>query len=65
MVVLSHDDKAAPLSLDVAWADVPGLACRSACRVRDVHAHADLGVFADSYHVAGLASHDSVFLTVV
>ena len=65
VVVLSHDDKAAPLSLDVAWADVPGLACRSACRVRDVHAHADLGVFADSYHVAGLASHDSVFLTVV
>ena len=64
LVVLSHADGAAPLSLDIAWADVPGLACSNACKVRDVHAHADLGVFAGSFRVANLSSHDSRFLTV-
>ena len=64
LVVLCHADGAAPLSLDIAWADVPGLACSNACKVRDVHAHADLGVFAGSFRVANLSSHDSRFLTV-
>ena len=61
VLLMNSDTAEQDLSFD--FADVPGLGCRS-CRVRDVWAKKDLGVFEQSYTAKGVASHDAAFLTI-
>lgn len=66
VMVMNHA-QAASGALSVAFAQVPSLAHLPAAtkyRVRDVWAHRDLGVFADSVTVDSLAAHDSALLVV-
>lgn len=51
-------------SLTVDWSQVPGLTAGAAYKVRDLYAHADLGVFTGSYTAVGLTPHDSAFIVV-
>jgi hypothetical protein len=54
----------APRDVSIALSDVPGLACAAAgsCAVHDVWAQAPAGTAAGTFTVAGVASHDSVFV---
>ena len=51
----------------VLWGDVPHGALRcptQGCQVRDLHAHKDLGPFAEGFTAKGLEAHDSAFIVV-
>jgi len=62
MAVLLMNHAAANATLPLAFADVPGSPCTSACKVRDLWAHKDLGTFTGTYTPPALLSHDSAFL---
>ena len=51
------------VSLDLQFADVPGLACTS-CKVRDIWNHKDLGTFTDTWGPVSLPSHENAFLVL-
>ena len=61
VLLMNHDESTADLSLD--FATIPGVRCRR-CRVRDIWAHRDLGVFTGTYVARGVVSHDAPFLVV-
>jgi hypothetical protein len=52
-------------STSVNLSAVPGLACAPGpCKVRDLWAHADLGLFTGVIPVTGIASHDVAYFTI-
>ena len=67
-VLLMNHDKS-PQDLVLNLESVPGLACgpkfdKTPCKVRDVWAKKDAGVFPAKYTAANLAGHDAAFLTI-
>lgn len=66
VLLMNNDNTTADVS--VAWDAAPigsTVKCSAAgCDVRDIHAHKDLGSFADGFTAKALAPHDSVFITV-
>lgn len=62
VLLINNDDKAQDLS--VTWKQL-GVACAdTACTVRDLWAHKDLGSHSGGYTATQLASRDSAFLLV-
>lgn len=64
LLVLNHG--AAPVDVTVDLAAVPLLACggATACKVRDVWAHADGGAATGSFVAKAVGAHDSVFVAL-
>lgn len=53
------------VSITIMWSQVPGLDCGAAgCKVRDINAHADVGVFSLNYTIANVTLHDAAFVVV-
>ena len=66
VLALNHRGAGATADVSLPLAAVPGLACASACRVRDVWARSDNGTTAGGvWQVSGIPSHDSVFVTLM
>jgi alpha-galactosidase len=61
--VLLLNRSSSPAAITVNWGDI-GLVPGSSASVRDLWAHADLGIIAGGYTSPTLASHDSMMLTV-
>jgi alpha-galactosidase len=64
LLVLNHAVPAGIMNLSIQWSQVPTLQCGSkGCMVRDVNAHADIGVFIDGYTFPNVTLHEGTFIT--
>ena len=63
-VTWGHGSADFPTDLPL-WQERESIRCSSSgCKVRDVHAHKDLGFYATGFTAKGLAPHDSAFIIV-
>ena len=66
LALLLMNNRNSTADVSVSWGDLPrdAIHCAAAgCKVRDIHAHEDLGLFTERF-TATLVSHDSAFIIV-